>query len=317
MGQPSDKNVSSWFFELSESLASGFEASEAVTLADGIPASTKTALVSRFQAGSSWSEALGQECDFLENGERSILYAAEQSGSLAETFKELGAFRKESATFKSRIRLASIYPMVLLHFGAFVFPTSYLWEGKIEAYMVGVGMVLVPLWSLGLLMLIAFKLSPGFKKGFQRCIPIIRGFSINRDLARFCRTLSACIRSGMPIDSCWQWALDAANSRRLDREGSAVIRSIKAGQPASEGMSDRGGFPKELRQLYKVGERTGALDENLERGAELYSSQARKKLTIATFVYPQLLFGIIALFVAVKVLLFYKGYYDGLMEIME
>lgn len=317
MGQLSDKNVSSWFFELSDSLAAGFEATEAVKLADGIPRKRQEALVARFQGGSSWSDALAAECSFLESGERSILYAAEKSGSLAEAFKELGVFRKESATFKSRIRLASIYPLALLHIGAFVFPTDYLWKGEMEAYLVNVGMILVPLWCLAFLLIILFRVSPGFKKGLQHCIPIIRGFSINRDLARFCRTLSACIRSGVPIDASWQWALEAANSRRLDRDGGLVIRAIKAGNPAGEAMPEKGGFPRELRQLYKVGERTGALDENIERGAELYSSQARKKLTIATFVYPQILFGIIALFVAVKVILFYKGYFDGILKILE
>ncbi|MDE0767760.1 MAG: type II secretion system F family protein [Opitutaceae bacterium] len=317
MGQPSDKNVSSWFYELSESLASGFEASEAVGLSDGIPKKMKNSLVAHFERGSSWSDALAAECGFLESGERSILYAAERSGSLPEAFKELGGFRKESATFKSRIRLASIYPFVLLHFGAFVFPTDYLWKGEIEAYLVAVGMILIPLWSLGALLMIGFRVSPKFKKGFQRCIPIIRGFSINRDLARFCRTFSVCIRSGMSIDSCWQLSLDAANNGQMDRDGAAVIRAIKAGGPASEGMPEKGAFPRELRQLYKVGERTGALDENIARGAELYSSQARKKLTVATFVYPQMLFAVIALFVAVKVILFYKGYFDGILKILE
>lgn len=317
MGQPSDKNVSSWFFELSESLASGFEASEAVGLADGIPKKMKESLVARFEGGSSWSDALAAECGFLESGERSILYAAERSGSLSETFKELAGFRKESASFKSRIRLASIYPFVLLHFGAFIFPTEYLWKGEVEAYLVAVGMILVPLWSVGALLMIGFRMSSGFKKGFERCIPIIRGFSINRDLARFCRTFFVCIRSGMSIDSCWQWALDAANNGQMNRDGAGVIRAIKAGGPASEAMPEKGAFPRELRQLYKVGERTGSLEQNIERGAELYSSQARKKLTVATFVYPQMLFGVIALFVAVKVILFYKGYFDEILKILE
>ena len=140
---------------------------------------------------------------------------------------------------------------------------------------------------------------------------------MNRDLAWFCRTFSVCIRSGMSIDSCWQWGLDAANSIGLHRDWAGIIRAIKSGQPASEAIPEKGAFPRELRQLYNVGERTGALDENIERGAALYSSQARKKLTLATFVYPQLLFGLIASFIAVKVILFYKGYFDGLLKILE
>ena len=313
----SDKRVSSWFFKLSESLTAGFSPAESVGMADGIPKKIGISLSQRFEEGSSWTAALNAQCPFLQSGERSIIAAAELSGNLPAVFKKLGEVRKEAASFQNRIKLASLYPIVILHFATLFFPLEYVIDGKIEAYLVSVGIILVPLWVFLALLSIAFKFSLRFKDGLQSLLPIIKSYSINRDLARFCRTFAACVRSGLSVETCWQWALDAADSSRLEKEGKLAIRAIKSGRPASEAFVDKGGFPPELKQQYRIGERTGSLDVNIERSAEIYSSAAKKRLFLATLVYPQILFLVIAVFVAIKVISFYKGYFDGVLDILE
>jgi len=317
VSHPSDKKISSWFFELSESLKAGFSPSESVGVAEGVPKKTRDALKSHLEKGSSWTEAFASCCPFLQNGERSIITAAEIAGNLPDVFKELGEVRKEAASFQTKIKLASLYPLGILHSGAFLFPLQYLIEGSVEAYFVSVGMVLVPLWVLIGVLVVVFKVSPRLLKVAQSLIPIVRSYSINRDLTRFCRTFAACVRSGVSVETCWQWALDAANSSRLDKEGLLAIRAIKEGRPASEAFQEKGGFPKELKQQYRIGERTGTLDENIGRAADLYAGIAKKKLFLATLVYPQIMFLIVAGFVAYKVILFYKGYFDGILDILE
>ena len=316
MGMPSDRKVSSWFFGLSESLSAGFGPLEAIGLSRGIPEKQRAALSDRIQRGDGWSDSLDATCAFLESGERSILAAAERAGTLPEAFKSLGESRRESAQFKTRAKLASIYPIGLLHLAGLVFPTDYLWAGDYHAYGVSVGMIVIPLWCLGAFAAIAFGIAPGFKKWIQLKLPLIRAFTINLDLGRFCQVFAACLRSGLPIDACWESALDAANSKRLDPPGEAAIRAIRGGSPASEAIASFKGIPEELKQLYAIGERTGELDENLDRGAAMYLGRARTNLSMATLAYPAALFGLIALFVAVKVVLFYKGYFDGILEMM-
>ncbi len=314
---PSDKRISNWFFELSESLKAGFSPSESVSMAEGLPKQTRDRLKASLEGGASWTDALAAHGTFLQNGERSIITAAEISGNLPVVFKELGEVRKEAASFQTRIKLASLYPMGILHFGALLFPLEYIINGQLDAYAVSVGMLLVPVWVLVVLLLFAFKVSPRFQKAVQSFIPIVRSYSIHRDLTRFCRTFAACVRSGVSVGTCWQWALDAANSARLDKEGQRALQAIREGRPASQAFLDKGGFPKELKQQYRIGEKTGTLDENIERAAELHASMAKKRLFLATLVYPQILFLIVALFVAYKVILFYKGYFDGILEILE
>jgi type IV pilus assembly protein PilC len=310
----SDRKVSSWFLSLSDALKSGFSPADAVRLAGSLPNNVRSRLIQRMESGSTWREAVENEGAFLEPAERLMISAAEQSGNLPKTFEELGEFRKEAAAFKSRIFLAALYPLAILHLGALLFPVDYLVDGNPKAYAVGVGMVIVPLWIVFIVTNLAFRVSPRFKKVVQSIIPIIRGYSINRDLARFCRVLASCIRSGVPLARSWEWSLLAADSLRLDSDGYRAIDSINRGSPASNGFSEKSGFPPELIQQYAIGEKTGELDVNMSRVADMYSSAAKKKLFIATLVYPQILFLIIAAFVALKVIGFYKGYFDNIMN---
>ena len=111
--------------------------------------------------------------------------------------------------------------------------------------------------------------------------------------------------------------MDAADSSRLEKERKLAIQTIKDGRLASEGFVEKGGFPPELKQQYRIGEQTGSLDVNFERLAEMYSSAAKKRLLLATLVYPQVLFLVIVVFVAIKVISFYKGYFDGVLDNLE
>ena len=314
MARLSDKVVSSWFLGLSDTLKSGFSPADAIGIAGAIPNRIRSRLVKRIEAGCSWREAVENEGAFLDPAERFMISAAEQSGNLPQTLKELGEIRKEAAAFRSRIFLAALYPLAILHLGALLFPVDYLVAGKPQAYAIGVGIVVVPLWIAFIVLNMAFRVSPRFKKIIQSIIPIIRGYSINRDLARFCRVLASCIRSGVSLARSWEWSLLAADSARLDRDGYRAIDSINRGSPASEGFSGKSEFPPELIQQYAIGEKTGELDVNMSRVAEMYSSAAKKKLFIATLVYPQLLFLMVAAFVALKVVGFYKGDFDNIMN---
>ena len=106
MARLSDKVVSSWFLGLSDTLKSGFSPADAIGIAGAIPNRIRSRLVQRIEAGCSWREAVENEGAFLEPAERFMISAAEQSGNLPQTLKELGEIRKEAATFRSRIIFA-------------------------------------------------------------------------------------------------------------------------------------------------------------------------------------------------------------------
>ena len=148
-------------------------------------------------------------------------------------------------------------------------------------------------------------------------MPIIKSYSINLDITGFCRTFATCVYSGVSVEICRQWALDGADRSRLEKEGKLAIRTIRGVYLASEGFVDKGGFPSKLKQQYCIGDRTGSLDANIERLAEMYSNAAKKRPLMAILVDHQILFLVIVVIVVFKVNSFYKGYFVGVPYILE
>ena len=216
MARLSDKVVFSWFLGLSDTLKSGFSPADAIGIAGAIPNSLRSRLVQRIEAGVSWRKAVENEGAFLEPAERFMISAAEQSGNLPQTLKELGEIRKEAATFRSRIILAGLYPLAILHLGT-LFPVDYLVYGEPQAYAIGVGIVVVPLW-IAFIVINKAHVSPRFK-----AVPIIPIIIQLIEISLFL----PCPGQLHPIrgSACgsWEWSLLAADSTRLDRDGYRAI----------------------------------------------------------------------------------------------
>ena len=76
-------------------------------------------------------------------------------------------------------------------------------------------------------------------------------------------------------------------------------------------------FPAEFVSLYRAGEISGKLDENLQRLSSLSQEQAQRALTLATMVYPGVVFVAVAAGVAYFVITIYGGYLKMLTEMTQ
>jgi type IV pilus assembly protein PilC len=92
-------------------------------------------------------------------------------------------------------------------------------------------------------------------------------------VARFCRTLSTLLSSGVPIlDGLEITAKTAGNSIVED----AIIKtrsSIERGETVSAPLAETKVFPPMVTQMINVGETTGALDMMLSKIADFYEEE--------------------------------------------
>ncbi len=92
-------------------------------------------------------------------------------------------------------------------------------------------------------------------------------------VARFCRTLSTLMSSGVPIlDGLMITARTAGNAIIED----AIIStrtSIERGETVSQPLSATNVFPPMVTQMINVGETTGALDMMLAKIADFYEEE--------------------------------------------
>ncbi|EDY80853.1 Bacterial type II secretion system protein F domain [Verrucomicrobiia bacterium DG1235] len=316
MAKLSDIRLAEWLEQVSDGLDAGMAASNAVSLAKTLPSGMSEGLESGFRAGKSWGEAFEETGLPLSFAEQSMLKAAEVSGRLPAMMRRIAEGRREQAKVKRRVRLALAYPAFLLHFAAFVFSITYLVNGDTWSFFVSAGMVVVPVWLLAAFFYSITRVWPSSKRAIARSVPVFSGYRRNWDAGTLCEVLASCFAAGMDVDRSWEVAVHAADHPKFYELGDRVLAAVKNGRKASEGIAEMGkAVPSGLLQLYRSGEETGSLEQNLEAAAKRYFTDAKNKLFLASMLYPKLILVGIFGYIGYKIVTMVSDYYQQLMDI--
>jgi type II secretory pathway component PulF len=97
----------------------------------------------------------------------------------------------------------------------------------------------------------------------------------------------------------------------------AAAAAVQRGEPVGPILAGQRDVPTVFAEFYRSGEMTGKLDEVLQAVQRSCSDTAATKLKIAGIVYPALLFGAVAVWAAVKIVLFYAGHFSQFEKMME
>ncbi|MDR2550561.1 MAG: type II secretion system F family protein [Desulfobulbus sp.] len=99
--------------------------------------------------------------------------------------------------------------------------------------------------------------------------PLIRKVAV----AKFTRTLSTLLQSGVPILDSLQVVARTAGNKIIERAVIRVAESIAEGRAIAEPLEESGVFPNMVVQMINVGESVGALDIMLEKIADFYDEE--------------------------------------------
>jgi type IV pilus assembly protein PilC len=131
-------------------------------------------------------------------------------------------------------------------------------------------------------------------------------------LERVCRILSSMIHAGVALPEAMSVTATASNNAVYKRGLSEVREEMMEGQGLSAPIARTGLFPGAARQMFRVGEETGTLDEQLELAASYYNREVdiRVKRFTSLFEPAVIIFmGLIVGFVAVALVSAMYGIY--------
>jgi len=92
-------------------------------------------------------------------------------------------------------------------------------------------------------------------------------------VARFCRTLSTLISSGVPILDGLEITARTAGNAIIEDAIMAVRKGVESGLTIAQPLKESGVFPPMVVQMIGVGEQTGALDAMLSKIADFYEEE--------------------------------------------
>ena len=104
-------------------------------------------------------------------------------------------------------------------------------------------------------------------------IPFLKSILLKSIVARFTRTLSIMVRTGVPMLKAIEFSAKVVNNKVVERGLMKVADEVASGKSLSTPIQNMKLFPKMVISLVKTGEETGALDEMMDKCADFYDDE--------------------------------------------
>jgi type IV pilus assembly protein PilC len=125
-------------------------------------------------------------------------------------------------------------------------------------------------------------------------------------MARFARTGTTLVSSGVPIIQMLEITSDAVNNSHISDSVKKAIDKVKAGKQLSDSLQGDPNFLDLVPNMIRIGEQSGSLEQMLEKTAEYYEKEVDNEVkSISTIIEPVLMviLGIMAFTIVAAVLL--------------
>ena len=274
-------------------------------------------LVEAVRAGKSLAASMGEYPDVFPKIYVNMIRAGEAGGILEGVLRYLTEYLESTIALKEDIKSALIYPIILasaaslslLVLFVFVIPkfaTIFRDNGRalpvITKIIIELSQILAQYGWVILLVICAaivgalfYIRSPEGRAEWDRmCLrswllgDLVRKF----ETARFCRTLAALLKGGVPVLEALGTVQGVVANRLLARAVSQVQARVREGKGMARPLNESGVFPRLALNMITVGEETGKLDNMLAEVANYYDQEvkrATKRLT--SLLEPVLILG--------------------------
>jgi general secretion pathway protein F len=295
---------------------------------------TLSRLLAALHEGRSFSDALAAMPRHFSGLFVASVRACETTGNLPEGLARFALYLEQVDILKKRIVSASIYPALVLVFGAlvlmfllgYVVPRfSSIYEARVtdlsfaSAVLLKIGhtvehhgMLLLVLLVAGVASVVGLLMQQSVRERIGNLLtrlPQIGARIRIYHLSRLYRTFSMLLRSGVPVVP----ALGMVNEllgHAMQRNVAMARRIISEGRPFSEAMAECGLTTPVSLQLFRAGEKSGRLETMMERAASFHEEEMLRWVDAFTKLFEPLLMAAIGMVIGLIVLLMYLPIFE-------
>jgi type IV pilus assembly protein PilC len=250
------------------------------------------------EGGASLADAMKRHPKTFDALYSNMIAAGEAGGILDTILKRLAVYIEKSVKLKGQVKSAMIYPIAVVVIAAVVvgvilwkvIPTfAQLFEGlgaqlplptRIVIAMSNNLVTYMPVLVVGVIV-VSFVFNRYYATergrrvvdGAMLKLPILGIILRKIAVARFCRTLSTLMSSGVPILDGLDITARTAGNAVIEDAIQVTRTSIERGETISDPLRETGVFPSMVVQMIGVGEATGALDTMLAKIADFYEEE--------------------------------------------
>lgn len=255
------------------------------------------------QGGSALWEAMKDHPRVFNELYISLVQAGEASGQLGKVLDRLADSLEMQQEYRSKIRSALSYPILLLSAGfsavlfilLFLVPRFSKIFASLNRPLPAPTKALIDLqtflsqhgWLVALGAIAIFLGVRAWEKTEQGGLAVdtfrmrmwVVGSIIHKEaVARFCRTMATLVQGGVPILTSFEVAERAVGNRVLRQAIEQVRAAVREGESLADPLKRSGVFPGLVTNMVAVGEETGTLDEMLNRIADAYDAEISNRM---------------------------------------
>jgi len=275
----------------------------------------KTALIEikkSVEGGSTFAESLRKHPKIFDDLYVNLVAAGEVGGILDTILGRLAAFMEKAERLKSKIKGALMYPMVIsiiavLIVGGLLLFVVPIFEGMFKdfgkalpaptQFVVNLSNVLQAYWYIfigtisGILIgLRQFNATPKGRvimDGVKLKLPVFGDLIRKTAVARFTRTMSTMMSSGVPILEALEIVAKTAGNKIIEEAIMKTRTALSQGKTLAEPLGESKVFPSMVIQMIAVGESTGAIDAMLAKIADFYEEEVDQAVdTLMSLIEP-------------------------------
>ena len=267
------------------------------------------------ESGSTLAAALGKYPQVFDSLYVNLVAAGEVGGILDTILNRLATYLEKSKEIRSKIKKAMTYPIVVLVIVGLVlivmitmvipkFASIFKSIGGRELpaltqMVINIskhGVTYLPvILGFFILLYIAIKLARRnpkarlFLDGLLLKVPVMGNLIRQIAIARFARTLSTLIASGVPILDALDVVSKAAGNAVIENGILRAKLRVSEGKPLADSLAVSNLLPEMVIQMIAAGESTGAMDVMLEKVADFYEDEVDAAVEAMTSVIEPVL----------------------------
>lgn len=251
-----------------------------------------------------------------------MVKAGEESGNLHKLLISVAEHQLKQAEILSKVRTALIYPVIMLMVGAgtvyfvltFALPKMATLFNNLGSQLPLPTVILLSisgflsktwLWVLIGVLAVAAALQKWLQTSHGRAtmsnvllnLPVFGSVVLKSELARFSRTLSLLLNSGVPIIKALKIAIPILTNNTIKEHLTKCQNDLTSGGSFGDSLRQVKEIPSMFGHLISVGEETGSIETVLREIADNYEQETNEQIKIMTTLLEPLMILFIGLII--------------------
>ncbi len=267
------------------------------------------------ESGETLSRAMTRWPKVFDNLFVGLVRAGEVGGVLDETLNRLATFMEENERLRRKVKSAMTYPVLVLIFatGVVIGMVTFILPKFVEVFddlgvkdlpgptkiLIQISNFITTKWHMcigGVILLFVAvsqythtRIGRRHSDWLKLKLPIFGKLNHKICIARFSRTLSTLLVSGVPILQALETVAGTVDNEIMSDAIMASRAAIREGEQIGDPLQRSGMFPPMVVQMVAIGEETGSLDSMLSKIADFYESEVDATLAGLTAALEPLL----------------------------